>query len=186
MSTQLLKLSLIGAFFTLAIVACSGGDAEGTAPCGELREGASLGAGESVTSCNGTHKFINQADGNVVLYHSIGTSGGVPRWASDTVGKHGTLKLEAGNLRLVDASGSVLFESATANNPGARFVMQDDGNGVIYDTNQYAVWSTGTVISGSSSSSGGSNGGCTSDSDCHDKCKRCVRSSGSCVSRLSC
>ncbi len=40
--------------------------------------------------------------------------------------------------------------------------------------------------SGSSSSSSGSTGGCTADSDCHDKCKRCVRSTGQCVSKLTC
>lgn len=39
---------------------------------------------------------------------------------------------------------------------------------------------------GSSSSSSGSHGGCSSDSDCHDKCKRCVLSTGQCVSKLSC
>ncbi len=50
----------------------------------------------------------------------------------------------------------------------------------------------GTSTDSGGGSSSGSSGGCaknpscTSDSDCHDKCKRCDRCSGSCVSRLSC
>lgn len=42
-----------------------------------------------------------------------------------------------------------------------------------------------STSSSSSSSSGGCTG-CSSDSDCHDKCKRCDRTTCSCVSRISC
>lgn len=40
--------------------------------------------------------------------------------------------------------------------------------------------------SSGSGSGSGSCSGCSSDSDCHDKCKRCDRSTCSCVSRITC
>jgi hypothetical protein len=175
--------SVLVVFAVIAAVACGGGsdDESSAPPCGELKENGTLRSDESVMSCDGRHKFINQNDGNVVLYHP----GDDAVWASNTVGPKGTLTLQSGDLRLTDSSGNLLFHTDTGGHPGATFKMQDDGNGVIYDTAGTAIWATNTVA-GSGGGGGGGGGGCTSDSDCHDRCKRCVRSSGSCVSRLSC
>jgi hypothetical protein len=174
-------LGLGGALLVVSAFAAGCGEdaGEDAAPCGELKDGGSLRNDESVISCNGKYKFINQGDGNVVLYHP----GDKPVWSSSTVGPLGTLSLQSGELRLVGSSGTVLYQSKSGGHPGAKLLIQDDGNAVIYDTNNQPVWETGIVDSGGS---GGGSKGCTSNSDCHDSCKRCVLSTGQCVSKAGC
>ncbi len=187
MNRTILKSIVFAAIAFAAVVGCGDEGDSDEAPCGELQDGATLRPGESITSCSGSYLFINQNDGNVVLYRGVEESTRSPLWASNTVGSHrGVLTLRSGNLRLTDTSGKTLYESDTEGHPGATFIMQNDGNGVIYDSAKSAVWATNTVDSGGGSGSGGGGGGCKSNSDCHDKCKRCVLSTGACVSRLSC
>ena len=51
-----------------------------------------------------------------------------------------------GNL-VVDSPGpTALWDSATAGNPAARLLVQDDGNVVIYRTDGTAAWATNTVV----------------------------------------
>ncbi len=49
-----------------------------------------------------------------------------------------------GNLVLYTQS-RVLWASGTAGHPGARLVLQGDGNLVVYDANGTALWSTSTA-----------------------------------------
>ncbi|MER5863542.1 polymorphic toxin type 24 domain-containing protein [Kitasatospora sp. NPDC002040] len=52
-----------------------------------------------------------------------------------------------GNLVLTSLrTGNVLWSSNTANHPGAKATMRDDGNFVVYDTAQNVLWSSNTAI----------------------------------------
>lgn len=50
-----------------------------------------------------------------------------------------------GNLVLQDASGTALWASNTAGNPGAYATMQEDGNFVVYDSSDNALWASSTT-----------------------------------------
>lgn len=157
----------------------AGDDDDGDGECGVLLPGDSLGHDEEVESCDGRFRFIHQGDGNVVLYQ-----GEEPLWATGTDGQD-TDELEFredGNLVLKASDGDILFSTDT-DGSDLRFVMQDDGNAVIYDQDDEPLWSTGTYEG--SGGDGDGDGGCTADVDC-GSCERCERSSGNCVSRLSC
>jgi hypothetical protein len=83
-----------------------------------LLPGQSLGVGESLTSNNGEFTLVYQSDGNVVLYAYYGQGRQEAMWSSDTRGQI----------------------------PG-RFVMQDDGNLVIYrGGDNWHVFATNTYV----------------------------------------
>ena len=174
-----MKLSLTPALLLVASLGACGDDAVGgdEEDCGVLLAGESLAQGEEIWSCDGRFNFIHQGDGNVVLY-----KGSDALFATGTDGESSSrLELRTdGNFVLTSTSGDVLFSTDTSGS-GLRFVMQDDGNGVIYDESDNALWATGTNEGGG----GEEESGCTADVDC-GSCERCERSSGNCVSRLSC
>lgn len=77
-------------------------------------------------SPNQEYVFIFQADGNLVQYQVIGAPG----------------PLNPG----VTFNGKALWSSGTINpKRGRKFVVQNDGNLVIYDENQKDVWSSNTA-----------------------------------------
>ncbi len=106
-----------------------------------LRANESLSPGGSITSQKCIYNLIFQTDSNLVLYKS----GGVPIWATMTVGNGATRMVMQGdgNLVLYDKAGKPVWNSGTPGHPGARLIMQGDGNAVIYGPDNKALWSTG-------------------------------------------
>jgi hypothetical protein len=111
-----------------------------------LVPGQNLQAGGVVNSLNGQYTFALQVDGNVVLSH-----GGNPIWASETSGQGGTLLSLGpdGVMRLSAPNGQVVWQTRSSGSPGNYyFLMQDDGNAVIYlqEPGRTAViWATETA-----------------------------------------
>ncbi len=113
-----------------------------------LNAGQSLTVGQELRSNNGAFNLVLQQDGNLVLYQ-----GAMPVW--DT----GTWNLPAsqrpvvaamqpdGNFALYGPSGNPIWATATAAHPGARLVLQDDRNLVLYAPGQPpgALWASNTV-----------------------------------------
>ncbi|MFT5679980.1 MAG: hypothetical protein ACI8RZ_000885 [Myxococcota bacterium] len=79
--------------------------------------------GSWVISPNQEHVLISQPDGNVVLYQVIGQP---PKADGDTF------------------AGEATWATGTNNKGSAFFIVQNDGNLVIYDSNSKAIWSSGT------------------------------------------
>jgi hypothetical protein len=134
-------------------------------PQDTLHSGHSLGNNQMLTSKNGAFTIKMQSDGNLV---SANASGAVT-WASGTNGKgQAPYKLalhEDGTLVMHDAKKSVVWTSApaskskTAKRVGmasttrsdeskakskgkTTFVMQNDGQAVVFDATKKAVWKT--------------------------------------------
>lgn len=123
-------------------------------------------AWSSPVSNSSATKFVNQSDGNLVLYNPSG----VPTWASGTQSGPSGLSLQVdGNLVLYNSgspiwathtsSGNQLARVNTHITPGsillpkqtlatydrkAFLVLQPDGNLVLYNRNRSPVWATGT------------------------------------------
>ena len=106
-----------------------------------LTAGQGLTAGQQLVSPNGRYRFVQQADGNAVVYGP----GQRPLWYPRTWANPGAaLVLQAdGNVVVHAASGAVLWHADTWGHPGAGLVLQDDGNLVLYDTAGRALWFTG-------------------------------------------
>ena len=107
-----------------------------------LRPGEVLNRGQSLVSNNGQYHFVQQDDGNLVLYKA-----GESLWASGTngVAVEKCVMQGDGNLVLYRYNGEPVWASNTAGKPGAYLVAQDDGNVVIYyDPPVEAVWATNT------------------------------------------
>jgi hypothetical protein len=112
----------------------------------KMLPGQGLLVGHSVHSADGRFTFVLQADGNLVLYGPQNQ----PLWASGTAGKADVwqaIMQGDGNLVIYDAQNHPLWASNTAGKPGSWFVVQNDGNAVIYHGNQ-AVWASNTVVPG--------------------------------------
>ncbi|TYP89839.1 reprolysin-like metallopeptidase [Blastococcus xanthinilyticus] len=108
-------------------------------PASVLDAGQSLPAGQALRSPNGRYRAVFQSDGNFVVYAPDGRA----LWASGVYAP-GTQTVLGADGNLVTVSGSrILWQSGTAGNAGARVVMQDDGNLVLYRANGSAAWSTG-------------------------------------------
>lgn len=106
-----------------------------------LRAGQQLNPGERITSTNGRFFFIQQSDGNAVLY----TGAGSPLWTTRSNGRAGAFLANQTDGNLVCyAPGPVPVWSSGTNGRGAGdLVVQDDGNLVLY-TGAGATWSSGT------------------------------------------
>lgn len=117
-----------------------------TATGDTMRPGQVLNPGQSIRSNSGKFTFIQQIDGNLVLYKNLSTGGQQALWASNTNGKPTQVCIMQGdgNLVLYDVDGNALWSSNTFHDAGARLVMQDDANAVIYRPNNSAAWSTNT------------------------------------------
>jgi L,D-peptidoglycan transpeptidase YkuD (ErfK/YbiS/YcfS/YnhG family) len=106
-----------------------------------MQSGQQLGAGQSLTSPNGSYTLLVQTDGNVVTY----AAGTRVLWNTGTWGAAGArLVLQSdGNLVVRASNGVAVWNSGTWANPGSRLTLQNDGNLVLYRSNGSAAWYTG-------------------------------------------
>ncbi|KAL5249268.1 hypothetical protein ACHWQZ_G018205 [Mnemiopsis leidyi] len=144
MSYLLLRLAALAVLMTL------GSTQSGCSLDRCLNDGGStsvtLRVGESLTSTNGRVKAIMQSDGNLVIY-CVQTYPWKVVWASNTDGDHivnGAVFQSDGNLVLYDYKGRVRFAANCHHRGGARLIMQNDANMVIYTNYGRAVWDTRT------------------------------------------
>jgi hypothetical protein len=106
--------------------------------------GETLAVGERITSANGRYEAVVQGDGNVVVKDlNTDYAGYQAIWASRTRGSGAALRMQAdGNLVLV-AAGRAVWNTHTGGNPGARLVLQPNGNLVVYSATNRALWNAG-------------------------------------------
>ena len=125
-----------------------------------LNAGQQLNVGDTLTSSGGNYYLILQTDGNLVLY-PIGQYGQNALWATGTNGKpsqKACMQSSDGNFVVYDTmstdttSANALWASNTVGHPGDYLCCQDDGNLVIYTSDNSPIWATNTVQSSSSSS----------------------------------
>ena len=107
--------------------------------CGAIGSDRGLTIGESLASCDGHHVLVQQADGNLVLYHD-----GAATWSSRTNGTTGrrAVMQTDGNFVVYDDTAAV-WASGTSGHSGATLAVQDDGNLVVYHAGT-ALWASGT------------------------------------------
>jgi hypothetical protein len=107
-----------------------------------LLSGQGLRRGQSICSQNRLYCLVQQAgDGNLVLYKP----GGRPLWAN-SVSASFTVMQTDGNLVSYDAVGRPLWASNTAGNGTSTFIVQDDGNLVVYRASDARpTWASNTV-----------------------------------------
>lgn len=116
-----------------------------------------LPANQYLQSASGSHRFILQGDGNIVLY-----SASRPLWASNTVGKGGVnLYMQGdGNLVLRNKNGASVWSTGTQGKGANRASMQDNGNFVLLTSSNASVWATNTQTDGAGDNGeGGGSGG---------------------------
>lgn len=114
---------------------------------GTIREYGAILINETKTSPDGRFTLKMQTDGNLVLYW-----GTTALWAPNKFGSNFMAAMQAdGNLvlyRPTDVWGnpnpSAVWASNTSSYPGALLKVQNDGNLVIYNTSNSAVWSSNT------------------------------------------
>ncbi|HWO20648.1 MAG TPA: hypothetical protein VNO30_17890 [Kofleriaceae bacterium] len=96
-----------------------------SAPGGNIPPGTTMQQGNWAISANNLYVLIMQTDGNLVLYQVVG--------APPTPG---------GSF-----AGYAIWATMTnsTSDPGATFAVQTDGNLVVYDANQNALWASGTA-----------------------------------------
>lgn len=118
------------------------------APCADtLFAGHSLGANQSLKSCNGQYTAIMQRDGNFVVYAPQSQ----PLWSTRTTTPGSALAFQTDGNLVVYSPASPPHALWASRTPCAatRLVMQNDNNLVIYNGNS-ALWSwkTGPIPSG--------------------------------------
>ena len=107
-----------------------------------LGPGQTLAAGRRLHAPTRPVTLVMQADGDLVLLKS----GAETLWSAGTAGKgatHAEMRT-GGNLALV-GSRKVVWQTKTNGHRGARLVVQDDGNLVVYGADRSVVWQSGTV-----------------------------------------
>jgi len=111
-----------------------------------LMPGERLPPNTRLKSQNRKAYLVLQDDRNVVLYE---TATGRPLWSTHTNWdlkekfQGAFVMQDDGNAVLVDAQNRPIWATATNGHPGARLVVQNDGNMVIYQGND-AVWNSET------------------------------------------
>lgn len=111
----------------------------GAASQSTLTAGQALKRGDQLISPNGRFKLILQTDSNLVLY---GPGQALRAWGQ--TGNDSAAMQTDGNFVLY-AGSSPTWASDTSGNGGARLVMQDDGNLVVYTPDNRALWSSETA-----------------------------------------
>jgi hypothetical protein len=108
-----------------------------------IKPGEVLYPGQTIRSANGRYSLTLQSDGNLVLSASFGSI-----WGAGTNGKRVEVckLLDDGSLTLYEPGMKADWTSRTANNPGSRFVVQDDANGVLYRPDGRVTFATNTII----------------------------------------
>ncbi|WP_113673788.1 hypothetical protein [Vallitalea guaymasensis] len=117
--------------------------------------GSELKVGYYLKSNNDKYTLFMQHDGNLVLYDEKHE----PLWATNTNGYGGVnhiivFQFYGGGLALKDLMHDPhsdfhkiwerKFQKKSVWKPHRRLVLQDDGNLVVYDKNNKAIWATGT------------------------------------------
>lgn len=100
-----------------------------------LKPGDYLVSGQFIKSQNKIYKFHHQKDGNVVFYKN-----NVALWSTNTCGKqttHFVFEENTGNLVLYNES-EIIWCQKCIN--GIIFVIQDDGNFVMYNENNEQIY----------------------------------------------
>jgi len=108
-----------------------------------LKQNGSLKANESLVSKNGKFTAVMQLDGNFVVY-----MGSKALWASNTSGSGANVAILQGDQNFVLYAGSTAPWATATNSKGTGEVfvlMQDDGNLVMYDSQNKAIWATNTT-----------------------------------------
>ena len=91
---------------------------------------------------NNVIRWVYQADGNFVLYTSLG---GFPIWSTGTSDKGGKLCYQFdSNLVIYNAAGVPDWSSGTVINDYTYLRIQDDCNVVMYGSDNESIWSTNT------------------------------------------
>jgi hypothetical protein len=91
-------------------------------------------------SSDGRYSFWLQGDGNLVLYGPSGRA----LWATNRFNTDFLVMQGDGNLVGYTNGGAPTWASNTAGRGGDRFVVQNDGNLVIYSPTR-AVWASNTA-----------------------------------------
>ena len=131
------------------VVKCAGADAaayEFIGTNGAVPIGTSISQCKGLRSSNERFMIVLQSDGNFVLYE-ISTKKAL--WASNTddggaTGPYSVQYQTDYNLVLYNASSRPTWHTATYNQPSTHFIMQDDGNAVIYNGSN-PIWATNTA-----------------------------------------
>ncbi|KAK9429092.1 bulb-type lectin domain-containing protein [Lipomyces doorenjongii] len=108
----------------------------------QLSQNEMVNSNESVVSKNGRYSLVLWSDGNLVLYHG----GKAPVWKRQSESGKAISHLimqEDGDLVLKDVDNIPSWQSHTDQHHGARFVVQDDGNMVIYHGDR-PIWASHT------------------------------------------
>ncbi len=102
----------------------------------------SLTVNQYLQSNNGSHRFILQDDGNLVLRNAVSAA----LWSSATHGKGGVkLTMQGdGNLVLTNAAGQAVWATATNGKGVSRAKLEDSGNFALYTAANSVVWQTNT------------------------------------------
>jgi hypothetical protein len=100
--------------------------------CGVIKAGEGLTVGGSVSACGDAYTLLMQTDGNLVLYQNNPKK---PLWATGTKGKDGfnAIMRADGDFVLYDIHDKMIWQSDTANHPGADLAVQAEGNLVVYE-----------------------------------------------------
>ncbi len=112
-----------------------------------LNAGEALFPGQHLLSQNRYYTFSLQRDGNMVLRKAENLKSHKKHilWNSGTTGGANKLLMQQdGNLVLYH-NGHAKWSTGTNGHPGAYFVMQNDGNAVVYSRNNQPLWSTNTA-----------------------------------------
>lgn len=107
-----------------------------------LVAGEELKPGMQLISPNGQYTFVQQKDGNLVLYNAREQA----LWASGTNGRavEKCILQPDGNLVQYLPYKVSAWAAGTNGNAGAYLTVQDDGNVVIYSKEKKALWATHT------------------------------------------
>ena len=104
---------------------------------GELVPGASLSAGQSLSSPSGAYHLVMQGDGNLVEYNSSASS----VWASSTNPNGSVAVMQGdGNFVVYSSSDAALWSSGTSGNPGAYLSLADTGLLSVVSTSGVPLW----------------------------------------------
>lgn len=115
-----------------------------------LLSGQGLLPGDSIDSADSEYKLTLRSDGNLVQYGPNNQ----PIWASNTFSDDiwDAVMQPDGNLVVYDVFGRSSWASDTSGNTGAYLVVEDGGF-VIYNAQNQSIWSAGTVIPSTSTTS---------------------------------
>ncbi|MEO7110038.1 MAG: hypothetical protein ABI183_06345 [Polyangiaceae bacterium] len=108
--------------------------------CGILEPGTGLTLGAAIRSCDDRFELVMQPNGDLAEYGPLGAM-----WSAGTVGSGDVADMQSdGNLVVYGKDSNPLFASHTGAHAGARLLLQDDGNIVIYDGST-GLWATATT-----------------------------------------